>query len=153
MIDTVQSHEKFTAANEIRKFRRMFKAVFALGERLEAEASMEQSIEERERRLSALKEKEEGVLAELQGKIAVAEEKLSHLNSQAIADHETRVLSLKGEKADILSGIEAEISAAKGKAAAAAEDLRNTEELLRKREEELFTVETRLRQLREKINS
>lgn len=147
----ITSCKEFAAAGEIRRFRRMFQTVFELGELLENDASLRQSVEEHGRKIAASKEAGEAVLAELRGKIASAEEKLSHLTSQAVADHEAAVSTMKGERGAILSGIEAEIQTARGELEETTEALRTTKEQLTKREEELFTVENRMRQLRTKF--
>jgi len=141
------------ASNEIRKFRRMFNAVFELGEQLENVALLDQAISERRRKFEQLKAEQEAILAPIKEQIRAAESKLEELNTKAVSDHEVQVALLNRRYADARSVLEAEIETARAERDALLESNRNAAEQLKKRSDELYTVETRYRQIKEKLYS
>lgn len=139
------------AANEIRKFRRMFKAVFEIGEKLENVALLDQALAERRKKIGGLQSEQEVTLGAILEKIHSAEKTLNDLQTSAVAEHEAKVASLKAEREEIRAVLDAEIEVARAERDTLLESVQGLKEEVKKKGDELYTVETRLRQIREKF--
>jgi len=118
------------AAGEIKKFRQMFGALFALGDRLEEIGELEAEAKMLESRLSFLKDREAKLVA-------------AGTLEKAIADLEARVADLRGEEEKLLK-VKELVEEAKKK-------LVSLEETLKDRGGKLDAMETRIAEILKKL--
>ena len=142
---------EYQASREIKRFRRQFQAVFDLGEKLEELVLLDQAIAERKRLLGSHKAEQESILGKILDEIHSAEKSLYDLKTSAVAEHEGKVEAMKAQQEGLRAELEAEIETLRAERDALLESNRNAEEQLMKRSDELYTVETRLRQIRERF--